>query len=161
MLQRRRLVNLVVNKMKTTIYRDDEETIFQSSHRQWMESQEREQQDQDEQAVERFLVGKLKQKESLTAQGLRSCEAQNFEEEETPATINAPKNSGSQEERKQRSAESQTWNAGLSILCSCETTTRRTMKFFAALGMFPDEPMERTQVPEPKLLTLDKRYARV
>jgi hypothetical protein len=49
--------------MNTTTDRDDEETIFQSGHREWAEAWEREQQDRDKQAVEQFLAGKLKQKE--------------------------------------------------------------------------------------------------
>jgi hypothetical protein len=48
--------------MNTTIDQDDEETILQSSHREWAEDQERRQQDRDKQAVERFLAGRLKQK---------------------------------------------------------------------------------------------------
>jgi hypothetical protein len=49
--------------MNTTIDRDDEETILQSSHRKWVEDQEREQQLRDERFVERFLAGRLKQRE--------------------------------------------------------------------------------------------------
>ena len=37
-------MNSVANDMNTTIDRDDEETILQSSHREWVENQEREQQ---------------------------------------------------------------------------------------------------------------------
>jgi hypothetical protein len=48
--------------MNTTIDRDDEETILQSSHREWVEDREREQQNRDKQAVERFLAKKLNQK---------------------------------------------------------------------------------------------------
>jgi hypothetical protein len=48
--------------MNTTIDHDDEETVLQSSHREWVEDREREQQDRDKQAVERFLRLKLKQK---------------------------------------------------------------------------------------------------
>jgi hypothetical protein len=57
-------VNSVASNMKTTIYRDDEETLFQSSHREWAEEQERRQQEREEQAVERFLRLKLKQTDS-------------------------------------------------------------------------------------------------
>jgi hypothetical protein len=49
--------------MMTTIDQDDEEAILQSSHRDWIENREREQQDRDKQVVERFLAGKLKQKD--------------------------------------------------------------------------------------------------
>lgn len=49
--------------MNTTIDRDDEETILQSSHREWIEDREREQQDRDERAVEQFLRLKLKQRD--------------------------------------------------------------------------------------------------
>jgi hypothetical protein len=49
--------------MIMTTDRDDEETVFQSSHRQWAEDQERRQQERDEQAVELFLRSKLKQKD--------------------------------------------------------------------------------------------------
>jgi hypothetical protein len=66
--------------MNMTIDRDDEETIFQSgqcpsmmdsemnallhsSHRQWAEEWEREQQERDERVVQQFLRSKLKKKE--------------------------------------------------------------------------------------------------
>jgi hypothetical protein len=49
--------------MNATIDRDDEETILQSSHGEWIEDREREQQDRDRQAVEQFLRLKLKQKD--------------------------------------------------------------------------------------------------
>jgi hypothetical protein len=39
-----------------------EETVLHSSHREWVENQEREQQRRDEQFVARFLAGKLRQK---------------------------------------------------------------------------------------------------
>jgi hypothetical protein len=55
-------MNSVANDMNTTIDRDDEETIFQSSHREWAEDQERRQQERDEQAVELFLRSKLQNK---------------------------------------------------------------------------------------------------
>jgi hypothetical protein len=42
----------------TTIDRDDGEAIPLSSHREWIEDREREQQDRDKKAVERFLAGK-------------------------------------------------------------------------------------------------------
>lgn len=45
--------------MNTTIDHDDEETVFQSSHREWAEDQERRQQERDEQAVQQFLRSKL------------------------------------------------------------------------------------------------------
>lgn len=41
----------------------DEETVLQTSHRKWAEEWERRQQDQERRAVERFLAGRLKQKE--------------------------------------------------------------------------------------------------
>jgi hypothetical protein len=44
----------------TTIDRDDEETVFESSHREWAEEWEREQQRRDKLVVEKFLAGKLK-----------------------------------------------------------------------------------------------------
>jgi hypothetical protein len=48
--------------MNTTIDRDDEETIFQSSHREWAEDQERRQQERDERVVQLFLRMRLEQK---------------------------------------------------------------------------------------------------
>ena len=48
--------------MNSTIDQDDEDTLLQSSHREWAEAQERELQNRDKRAVERFLAGKLKQK---------------------------------------------------------------------------------------------------
>jgi hypothetical protein len=48
--------------MNTTTDRDDEETVFQSSHREWVEDQERRQQERDQRAVEMFLQSKLKKK---------------------------------------------------------------------------------------------------
>jgi hypothetical protein len=39
---------------------DDQETFLQSSHREWIEDREREQQTRDRQAVERFLASKVK-----------------------------------------------------------------------------------------------------
>ena len=41
--------------------RDDEETVLQSSHREWVEDQERRQQLRDERVVLQFLRLKLKQ----------------------------------------------------------------------------------------------------
>jgi hypothetical protein len=41
---------------------DNQETVLQSSHREWIEDREREQQIRDRKAVERFLATKLKQK---------------------------------------------------------------------------------------------------
>jgi hypothetical protein len=49
--------------MNTTIDHDDEETIFQSGHRQWAEDQERQQQERDERVVQQFLRSKLQQKD--------------------------------------------------------------------------------------------------
>jgi hypothetical protein len=63
MLPRRRLVSSVANDMNTMIDRNDEEATLQSGHRQWAEEWEREQQDRDKQVVERFLAGRLKQKD--------------------------------------------------------------------------------------------------
>lgn len=45
--------------MNTTIYQDDEETLLQSSHREWAENRERLRQEQDQRAVEQFLRMKL------------------------------------------------------------------------------------------------------
>jgi hypothetical protein len=42
--------------VNTTIDREDEETILQSSHREWIEDREREQQDRDERAVEQHVA---------------------------------------------------------------------------------------------------------
>jgi hypothetical protein len=41
---------------------DDQETVLQSSHREWVEDQELEWQRRDKLVVERFLAQKLKQK---------------------------------------------------------------------------------------------------
>ncbi len=45
--------------MNTTNDRDNEETVFQSSHREWVEDQELRQQERDQRAVELFLRSKL------------------------------------------------------------------------------------------------------
>ena len=45
--------------MNTTNDRDNEETVFQSSHREWVEDQELQQQERDQRAVELFLRSKL------------------------------------------------------------------------------------------------------
>jgi hypothetical protein len=45
--------------MNTTTDRDDEETVFQSSLREWVEDQELRQQERDQRAVELFLRSKL------------------------------------------------------------------------------------------------------
>lgn len=47
--------------MNTATDRDDEETVFQSGHREWVEDQELRQQELDRLAVEMFLRSKLKQ----------------------------------------------------------------------------------------------------
>jgi hypothetical protein len=52
--------------MNTTTARDDEETLLQSSHREWIEDREREQQNKDKLFVERFLAGKLASEGSLS-----------------------------------------------------------------------------------------------
>jgi hypothetical protein len=41
---------------------DNQETVLQSGHREWIEEQEQELQRRDQQVVERFLAGKLKRK---------------------------------------------------------------------------------------------------
>jgi hypothetical protein len=45
--------------MNTTTDRDNEKTVFQSSHREWVEDQELRQQERDQRAVELFLRSKL------------------------------------------------------------------------------------------------------
>jgi hypothetical protein len=42
---------------------DDDETLLESSHREWIEEREEQWQRRDEEAVERFLAAKFNQKD--------------------------------------------------------------------------------------------------